>query len=205
MLVFRKRGRERDRDRERNIDVREKQQSVASVCALTADRTHNLGMCPDWESNRQPFSLQAGTQSAEPHRPGPDLPFCNNHAWYLSHASLCLEGLADVADLFLQPPHKAARCSPYLRISEWRHGKFGYLPPWGTPGSLGAQRNPIDSGPWVQIPEHRCPWTWDTYGRIAPFRNWEFPPHLSWKDAQLEMGSVTPLALLPHLSDFLMV
>ena len=26
-------------------------------------------MCPDWESNRQPFGLQAGTQSTKPHQP----------------------------------------------------------------------------------------------------------------------------------------
>ena len=31
---------------------------------------HNPGMCPDWESNRQPLSLQASTQSTEPHQPG---------------------------------------------------------------------------------------------------------------------------------------
>ena len=27
-------------------------------------------MCPAWESNQQPFSSQAGTQSTEPHHPG---------------------------------------------------------------------------------------------------------------------------------------
>ena len=27
-------------------------------------------VCPDWGLNRQPFSLQAGTQSTEPHQPG---------------------------------------------------------------------------------------------------------------------------------------
>ena len=26
-------------------------------------------MCPDWESNQQPFGLKAGTQSTEPHQP----------------------------------------------------------------------------------------------------------------------------------------
>ena len=30
----------------------------------------NPGMCPDWESNWQSFSSQAGTQSIEPHQPG---------------------------------------------------------------------------------------------------------------------------------------
>ena len=30
----------------------------------------NPDMCPDWELNRQPFGLQAGTQSTEPYHPG---------------------------------------------------------------------------------------------------------------------------------------
>ena len=34
------------------------------------DLAHNPGMCPDWESNRQPFGSQAGAQSTEPHQPG---------------------------------------------------------------------------------------------------------------------------------------
>ena len=35
----------------------------------TGDMAHNLGMCPDWESNWQPFGLQAHTQSSELHQP----------------------------------------------------------------------------------------------------------------------------------------
>ena len=31
---------------------------------------HNPGLCPNWESNQQPLSLQAGAQSTEPHQPG---------------------------------------------------------------------------------------------------------------------------------------
>ena len=30
----------------------------------------NTGMCPDGESNQQPFGSQAGAQSTEPHHPG---------------------------------------------------------------------------------------------------------------------------------------
>ena len=37
--------------------------------------TCNPGMCPDQESNRQPFGSQAGTQSTEPHQPGLILTF----------------------------------------------------------------------------------------------------------------------------------
>ena len=31
---------------------------------------YNPGMGPDWDQNWQPFSSQAGVQSAEPHQPG---------------------------------------------------------------------------------------------------------------------------------------
>ena len=35
----------------------------------TGDLTSNPGMCPDWESNRQPFGWQSSAQSTEPHQP----------------------------------------------------------------------------------------------------------------------------------------
>ena len=31
---------------------------------------HNAGMCPDWESNQQPFGSEAHTQSTELQQPG---------------------------------------------------------------------------------------------------------------------------------------
>ena len=43
---------------------------VASRTSPTGNPTHNPGMCPDWESNQQPFGSQAGTQSTELHQPG---------------------------------------------------------------------------------------------------------------------------------------
>ena len=54
---------------DRNIDVQEKHQSVASHMPPTRDLHPNPGMCPDRESNQWPFSLQAGSQSTEPHQP----------------------------------------------------------------------------------------------------------------------------------------
>ena len=45
-------------------------QSVASRTAPARDLTCNPVMCPDWESNWQRFSLQASTQSSEPHQLG---------------------------------------------------------------------------------------------------------------------------------------
>ena len=36
---------------------------VASRVPRTGDLGCNPGMCTDWESNRQPFGVQAGTQS----------------------------------------------------------------------------------------------------------------------------------------------
>ena len=50
---------------------REKHQCMVASCAPpTGDPAHNLGMCPDWELNQQPFGLQASTQSTESHQPG---------------------------------------------------------------------------------------------------------------------------------------
>ena len=43
---------------------------VASHTPPAGDLTHTPGMCPDWESNQQPFGSQASTQSTEPHQPG---------------------------------------------------------------------------------------------------------------------------------------
>ena len=37
--------------------------------APRGDLALNPGMCPDWESNQQPFSSQASAQSTEPHQP----------------------------------------------------------------------------------------------------------------------------------------
>ena len=43
---------------------------VASHMLPTGYPAQNPGMCPDWESNWQPFDLQFGAQSTEPHQPG---------------------------------------------------------------------------------------------------------------------------------------
>ena len=48
----------------------EKHQCVVAYHMPPAgDLDHNPGMCPDWESNRQPFGSRAGTQSTELHQP----------------------------------------------------------------------------------------------------------------------------------------
>ncbi|XP_045044995.1 syntaxin-6 isoform X1 [Desmodus rotundus] len=46
---------------------------VASCTPPTGDLACNPDMCPDLELNLQPFGLQAGAQSTEPHKPEPDL------------------------------------------------------------------------------------------------------------------------------------
>ena len=43
---------------------------IASCVPPTGDLAYNPGLCPDWESNHQPFGSQAMTQSTEPHQPG---------------------------------------------------------------------------------------------------------------------------------------
>ena len=51
LFIFRERGREGKREGE-------KRGWVASCTAPAGDLAHNPGMCPDWESNQQPFGLQ---------------------------------------------------------------------------------------------------------------------------------------------------
>ena len=72
--IFQANGQERNRGI--NIYIRQnrlqnkshrKRGRQTSVCgclsrALTGDLAHKPGMCPDWESKRRPFGLQAGTQ-----------------------------------------------------------------------------------------------------------------------------------------------
>ena len=48
--------RERERKREKH-NVREKHPTLPPVHTPTRDRTHSLGMCPDQESNPQPFGV----------------------------------------------------------------------------------------------------------------------------------------------------
>ena len=42
---------------ERNMD------QLPLLCASSGDQTSNLGICPDWESNWRPFTLQAAQQT----------------------------------------------------------------------------------------------------------------------------------------------
>ena len=64
LFIFRERRREGEREGEKHPYV------VASCASPTGGLAHNPGMCPDWESNQQPFGLKASTQSTEPHKPG---------------------------------------------------------------------------------------------------------------------------------------
>ena len=54
------------------------------MCGCLSHAPHwepgNPGMCPDWESNQQPFGSQARTQSTEPHQPGPS-DMSKNKCW----------------------------------------------------------------------------------------------------------------------------
>ena len=53
LFIFGEKGRERQREGEKHQCV------VASHTPPIGDLPHNPGMCPDWESNRQPFASQA--------------------------------------------------------------------------------------------------------------------------------------------------
>ena len=64
LIVFRGSRREGKRDGEKHQCV------VASHVPLTGDLAGNPGMCPDWETNHEPFSSQASAQFTEPQQPG---------------------------------------------------------------------------------------------------------------------------------------
>ena len=61
IYLFLERGREGEKEEEKHQCV------IASHMLPTGDLACNPGMCPDWESNWQPFGSQADTQSTEPH------------------------------------------------------------------------------------------------------------------------------------------
>ena len=48
---------------------------VASCILPDQGRNRNLGTCPDWELNQQPFTLQNNVQSTEPHWSGLEVHF----------------------------------------------------------------------------------------------------------------------------------
>ena len=59
------------------MDVREIHRLFAPHTPPTGDLAHNPGMCPNWESNQQPFGSQAGAQSPEPHWPEQNMKILN--------------------------------------------------------------------------------------------------------------------------------
>ena len=61
LFIFREKGREREREGEKHQCV------VAFHAPATGDQALQPGMCPDWESNQQPFGSQASAQSTKPH------------------------------------------------------------------------------------------------------------------------------------------
>ena len=62
LFIYRERRRKGEREKQ-DIDVWGNHQSVASCTPPTGDVVHNPGMCPDRESNWQPFGAQASAQS----------------------------------------------------------------------------------------------------------------------------------------------
>ena len=78
LFIFQERGREGERKGEKHQCV------VASHVPPTGDLACNPGLCPDWESNWQPFALQSGAQSTEPHQPGQEFIHFTCCIWFLT-------------------------------------------------------------------------------------------------------------------------
>ena len=83
MYLFLEVGREGEREREKHQCV------VACHTSPTRDLACNPGLCPDWESNRGSFGLQASTQSTEAHQPGL---LCSLQCWvhHFPFLTLCI-------------------------------------------------------------------------------------------------------------------
>ena len=79
ILSFLERGEGREKESESDIDVWERD---IDLLPLTRPQTGDLAgspdKCPGRQLNLRPFSLQAGTQSTEPHRPGQVLAFSSS-------------------------------------------------------------------------------------------------------------------------------
>ena len=86
IYLFLERGEGREEERERNINVREKHWSVAShtrpvwAPSRSRDRTWSSDMCPDHESNWQPFALWDDAEPTEPRWSGLLLSFLQTWA-----------------------------------------------------------------------------------------------------------------------------
>ena len=66
LFIYFYRGERSEKERERDINV-----WLPLTYPITGDLAHNLGMCPTLGIEPETFSLQASTQSTEPHQLGP--------------------------------------------------------------------------------------------------------------------------------------
>ena len=66
LFIFRERRREREREGEKHQCERE----TSIGCLLYMPPPPNPGMCPDQESNQQPFALWDDAQPTQPHQSG---------------------------------------------------------------------------------------------------------------------------------------
>ena len=96
LLLERREGKEKER--ERNMDVQEIYRLVASPTPPTGDLVCNPGMCPDWESNWWPFSLQASIQSTEPQQPGLKYFFMLVSAFWDTALQFCVTSASQISD-----------------------------------------------------------------------------------------------------------
>ena len=99
IYLFLERGKEGERGEKHQC-------AVASWAPPNGDLARNPGMCPDWESNWQPFDSQAGTQSTEPHQPGQNFFFLFSIKFYLLMRGIERE----------RGREREICCSIYLRI-----------------------------------------------------------------------------------------
>ena len=102
LFIIREKGNERQR--ERNINVRNIDQ-LPLLCTWMGDWTQNLGMCPDRESNRPPFTLWDDAQPTEPYQSGHFSASFNTKMSEKSHPHLLIVLIDLINNLFLLLDH----------------------------------------------------------------------------------------------------
>ena len=91
--------------------------------ALTWDQTCNPDMCPDWESNWQPFGSQAGAAYTEPHQPG----------WLLAFfKSETIEIHLEILSKYVVPSTGGLQCGRWPYVSTYKSGASNSFSPGAT-------------------------------------------------------------------------
>ena len=90
-MYMREKGRKRERERELETSMWKRNINwLPSICALTRNWAHDLGICPDWESNLQLLVYGMTLQSTEPLNQGWQCYLLPYYIWQLLYFMILL-------------------------------------------------------------------------------------------------------------------